>query len=370
VTYTSWRSAAVALVVFVICFGTSAYPQSPNTASVVVLVADSTGAALPGAEVRAVSDGGLTARASVSSESGSATLPALSVAGVYTISVIKAGFARQDVKDIVLRAGETVTVRVKLVAIGGTNEVTVYGTARGVRNDPELGARLDAAQIEDVPLLGRKLSYLPLLNAAFRQAKGTGDLFMNSVYVVTGAGGRRQADYIVDGATGDEPWGRQTMFLTLPVGAVQEMNVMSRAFSAEFGWTSSTAVNVVTKSGTNVLHGEALFLGRPGGLQSDTFAADLQCPSAIATCRPPMLANNPAAIIPPDIPDSLAQGSIAIGGPLRQDRMQFFLAADATKQDRTAAITSRSCPRAAPLSATTVRRWSTAGSITSCRPPR
>src|SRR5205807_8714646 len=111
--------------------------------------------------------------------------------------------------------------------------------------------------------------------------KGTGGLFMNSVYVVTGAGGRRQADYVVGGATGDEPWGRQTMFSTIPVAAVQEMNVMSRAFSAEFGWTSSAAVNIVTKAGTNTLHGEALFLGRPGGMQARAFSADAQCPQSV-----------------------------------------------------------------------------------------
>jgi hypothetical protein len=72
---------------------------------------------------------------------------------------------------------------------------------------------------------------------------------MNSIFVATGAGGRREADFVVDGATGDEPWGRQTLFSTIPIGAVHEMNVMSRAFSAEFGWTSSAAVNIVTKIG-------------------------------------------------------------------------------------------------------------------------
>src|SRR6202011_6129362 len=182
--------------------------------------------------------------------------------------------------------GETASVHVMLVA-SGRSEVTVYGTTEGVRNDPELGRRFDSEQVEEMPLLGRKISALPLLNAAFRNAKGTGDLFMNSVYFVTGAGGRRQADFIVDGATGDEPWGRQTMFSTIPVGAIQEMNVMSRAFSAEFGWTSSAGINIVTKSGTNATHGETLFLGRPGGLQAKTFSADQQCPSTISSCVPP-----------------------------------------------------------------------------------
>ncbi len=341
---TFYRFVLLPIIVWCCTAAAPALAQSPNTASLVVLVSDSTGTALSGADVRAISDAGLAARAGVSDADGAATLTALPIGGAYRISVDKPGFAHQDVKDIALRAGETATVRVKLVAMGGTSEVTVYGTTHGVRTDPELGTRLDAEQISETPLLGRKISYLPLLSAAFRQAKGTGDLFMNSVYVVTGAGGRRQADFIVDGATGDEPWGRQTMFLTLPVSAVQEMNVMSRAFSSEFGWTSSTAINVVTKSGTNVLHGEALFLGRPGAWQADTFSADRQCPASIATCKPPTLASNPVALVPPDIPDALAQGSLALGGPIQRDRMQFFVAADATKQDRTAAITSPLVP--------------------------
>jgi hypothetical protein len=46
----------------------------------------------------------------------------------------------------------------------------------------------------------------------------------------------------------------------LPLNAVQEVNVLTNAFSAEFGWTSGPALNFVTKSGTNGFHGEGLFL--------------------------------------------------------------------------------------------------------------
>ena len=42
---------------------------------------------------------------------------------------------------------------------------------------------------------------------------------------------------MLDGASNDEGWGRQTMLATVPLGAVQEMTVLSNAFSAEFGWT-------------------------------------------------------------------------------------------------------------------------------------
>ena len=48
-------------------------------------------------------------------------------------------------------------------------------------------------------------------------------------------------------------WGRQTAIATVPLGAIQEMTVLSNAFSSEFGWTSGPALNIVTKSGTNEL---------------------------------------------------------------------------------------------------------------------
>jgi carboxypeptidase family protein/TonB-dependent receptor-like protein len=295
------------------------YAQSPNTATIVVKVADESGAAVADAHVVvANAQTGVTREAS-SGEDGSATVAALPLTGTYTVTVSKTGFlTASDVRDLRLSAGETATLLVKLLVGTQSSEVTVYGTAGGVRADPELGRRLDADDIEQTPILGRKISALTTLNAAFRPARGTGDLFMNSIFAVTGAGGRRQTAYTTDGATNDDPWGRQTMMTTLPVSAIQEVQVLSNAFSAEFGWTSSAAVNVVTKAGTNSVKGDALFLGRPGGLQAKT------------------VGSLPA----PDVPDALAQISGSIGGPIVKDRTQYFGAFDYTHQDRTAPITS------------------------------
>ncbi len=318
--------------------------QSPNTAAVTVVVVDQSGAVVPDAAISIANTMTGAARDAVSGGDGLATITGLSLTGTYTVTVKKAGFADERVSDVVLRGNETATIRVRLVATGGTSEVTVYGTAGGVRADAEIGTRLDAPRLDETPVLGRKITALPLQSAAFRSAKGTGDLYLNAVYSVTGAGGRRQTDFIVDGATGDDPWGRQTMFSTLPLGAVEEMDVQSRAFSAEFGWTSSTAINIVTKSGTNVTHGDALFLGRPGGAQPTTFSADNQCPSSVSTCVAPTKNGAPTPIIPPDIPDVLGQGSLSLGGALVQDKTHYFLAMDYTRQNRTASITSPLSP--------------------------
>src|SRR5262249_59182875 len=111
----------------------------------------------------------------------------------------------------------------------------VYGRTAGVRADAQIGRRLDSQQIDETPILGRKVSTVPLLNSAFRSAKGTGDLFVNVTYCATGAGSRRTTTFTIDGVNNDEGWGRQTMMSTVPLGAVQEMTALSNAFSAELG---------------------------------------------------------------------------------------------------------------------------------------
>jgi hypothetical protein len=319
--------------------------QSPNTATIVVEVTDQSGAAVPEASVAAVNGQTGVRREARTGTDGSATLAALPLTGTYVISVSKPGFAgQQDARDLTLRAGETASVRVKLLLGPEKSQVTVYGTAEGIRADPQLGRRLAATEIDETPILGRKATNLPLLNAAFRPARGTGDLFVNATFSVTGAGGRRQTAVTMDGATNDDPWGRQTMMATVPVGAIQEMTVLSNAFSAEFGWTSSAAVNIVTKAGTNALHGEGLFLVRPAGLQAKTLGTGAQCPRSIPTCVAPSRHGVPDAIVAPDIPDSLAQVSGAIGGPIVKDRTHYFAAVDYTHQDRTAPVTSPLVP--------------------------
>jgi hypothetical protein len=306
--------------------------QSPNTATIVVVVVDQTGAVVPGAKVTVLNTATGATREAISGSDGTVTMPALSLTGTYAVRVSKEGFGDEERKEITLRSGETATLKVNLLVGGGASEVTVYGTAEGVRADPQIGRRLDTHQIDETPILGRKLSSLPLINSAFRQGKGTGDLFVNQTYFITGAGSRRTTTFILDGANNDEAWGRQTMMATVPLGAVQEVTMLTNAFSAEYGWTAGPALNVVTKSGTNALRGEALYMNRIGSMQAKTFSTSGFCPPSVESCVTP---STLAAINPVDIPDALSQYSGSIGGPLVKDRTFFFLTADYTRQDRT-----------------------------------
>src|SRR5262249_31942456 len=158
--------------------------QSPNTSSLMVVVVDQAGDVIKDARISVVNDATAASREAVSGNDGSANIPALSLTGTYTVSVTKEGFATEERKEIALRSGETATLKVTLQVGSSKSEVTVYGTAAGVRTNPQIGLPLDSPQINETPILGRKVTTLPLLNSAFRQAKGTGDLFVNATYFV------------------------------------------------------------------------------------------------------------------------------------------------------------------------------------------
>src|SRR5262249_1404480 len=161
--------------------------QSPNTSSIIVLVSDQSGGVVADAKVSVINNQTGAIRDLTSGPDGAATVSALPLNGTYTINVTKQGFGAEERNDVTLRAGETATLRVKLLVGSEKSEVTVYGTTQGVRADAQIGRRLDSATIDETPILGRKISSLPLLNSAFRQAKGTGDLFVNATYFATGA---------------------------------------------------------------------------------------------------------------------------------------------------------------------------------------
>lgn len=312
--------------------------QSPNTATMVVHVVDQNGAVVRGANVSVVNTATGASREAVSGDEGTATIAALPLTGEYKVNVAMSGFTAEDVTGLMLRAGETATVKIKLVASGGQSEVTVFGTTEGVRADAQIGRRLDSPLIDETPILGRKATTLPLLNSAFRQGKGTGDLFVNATYFITGVGSRRATTFLLDGANNDEGWGRQTAIATVPIGAIQEVNVLSNAFSSEFGWTSGPALNIVTKAGTNGVHGELVYLNRPGGgWQAKSFSTKGFCPPSVGSCfTPPSL----QTISPIDIPDELQQFSGSIGGPIKKEKTFYFFTADYTRQNRTTFLSS------------------------------
>src|SRR5690349_12674732 len=110
--------------------------QSPNTATIIVDVTDQSGAAIRDAKVAVTNAATGAVREAQSGSYGRVTIPALSLTGTYTVNVSKTGFGAEERKDIVLRSGESAMLTVKLQVGAQQAEITVFGTAEGVRADP------------------------------------------------------------------------------------------------------------------------------------------------------------------------------------------------------------------------------------------
>jgi hypothetical protein len=302
--------------------------QTPDTATISGQVVDASHAAISGVQVVVRnSQTGLERRA-VTNDAGQFSVAALPIGGAYSVTAGKSGFAEGQTSALTLTGGATATVTLELAVAGGQTQVTVTGVAGEVRADePQLGVRIDAAQAQEMPLLNRRITGLPLLNAANRPAINQGDIFMNQFLFTTNGAGRRQTWFEIDGANGNDSWGRQTTFSSLPLQSLQEMTVLSNAFSAEYGGSTGSVVNIVTKSGTSEFHGEALEVWRP----SATAAALAGFTAATA--------NTGNAITS----DTLGQSALGLSGPLGGQTF-FSVGGEFSRQDRTSPVISPVAP--------------------------
>jgi hypothetical protein len=304
--------------------------QTPDTAILHGQIQDTTHAAISGATVQATNSlTGLT-RSTLTDAKGNFTLGGLPVAGTYEVRSEKSGFAVAMVKHVSLAGGSAANVTITLNVEAARTAVTVEGSAYDVRLDqPQLGDRLNALQIEETPTLNRRITFLPLLDSANRPAINQGDVFMNQELFTTNGAGRRQTWFEIDGANGNDGWGRQTIFTNIPQDAVEEMTVLTNAFSAEYGWGTGSVVNIVTRSGGDKLHGDVLGLYRPSGPEAKL--------SGFTTSN--------AASGNDIVNDSLAQFAGALGGKLfKNDPTHFFAAFEETQQNRASPVVSVLAP--------------------------
>lgn len=295
--------------------------QSSDTAAIRGQILDPSGASITSATVQLSNTATGLKRTVQSTAGGSYTLSDLPLTGSYELSVQHPGFALKTAGPIQLRAGEIATVTFTLAPESARSEVFVIGTVEGIRADSaENGTRLDSRQIQETPVLGRKLTTIPLLDSSVRPARGTGDLFLNNTLFVIQGGGRRQTSWVVDGGNADDAWGRQTIFSNIPLAAIQEVTVLTNALSSEYGRNTGGVVNVNTATGTNTFHGDFLENWRPGGIE----------------------ARNPVAIRRTE--DTLSQTSGMFAGPIVANKTHFLVSGEYNHQNHDAAITSPLAP--------------------------
>lgn len=309
-------------------FSCALIAQTPDTATIQGQVTDQSHAAVVGAEVSVTNSVTLQKRSAQTDSSGNFVFAGLPVSGSYSVAAEKPGLVSPKIGDVTLAGGSTATLDLQLDVAGGQAHVTVTGVVGEVRTDgPQLGDRLDSQKMEETPLLSRRITYLPLLNAANRPAINQGDVFMNQNLFTTNGAGRRQTTFEVDGSTGNDLWGRQTIFSTIPLSGVQEMTILENVFSAEYGGSTGSAVNIITKTGTNRFHGDVLELWRPAATSANLSGFTAQT----ATSGNALTS------------DQMDQTAISLSGPLGT-RTQFFLAGEYSREDKDSPVTSPIAP--------------------------
>ena len=304
--------------------------QTPDTATLQGVVVDAHGAVVKGARITAANETTGLVRSALSDASGAFTLAGLPVAGKFTVTVEKNGFARIALPQVQLVAGSRAELNFTLRVEGQSSSVTVSGTAGEVRVDqPQLGVYLDQQQMQQTPLPFRRITYLPLLEAANRPAISQGDVFMNEDLFNTNGAGRRQAWFEVDGANAVDMWGRQTVFTNIPLLAVSEMTVLTNAYSSAYGAGTGSVVNMVTRSGGDHLHGELLELWRPAGAEASLEGFT----TANATSGNEITS------------DRVGQTAASLSGPLgASSKTHFFLAGEWNREAKASPVTAPVAP--------------------------
>src|SRR5215475_3375794 len=266
-------------------------------------VTDSSGGAIAGATVQLINEATHSTREVQTSSTGEYIFIEVPVS-TYELQVSQTGFKKLSRKGVPLNLNEVVSVDLQLQVGGSTETIEVTGAPPVVdTTSTQLGAVVDARSSTQLPLNQRDVYQLLQLQPGVQSQLGN-DLFYGSdrAGVVTVNGGRgRSNNYTVNGGDGND------LFANLPAvepspDSIDEFRVISNAFDAEYGRNSGAVVNVVTKSGTNELHGSFYEFFRNDVLNAHQFSF------------------SPA----PKTPFKQNQFGGTLGGPIKRDKTFFF----------------------------------------------
>jgi len=239
-----------------------------TTATVSGTLADTTGAVIPGVKVTVTNTATQITREGVSDGQGRFQVPNLQP-GPYSVTVSTPGFETFVQKNITLQIGQEFVLPVKLL-LGSTNEqITVTSEPPQVNTTQNTVSQVvDEKAIENLPLNGRDFSQLPLTTAGVTASRNIStSTTMGYGAKIVMAGSRPDVTgWLMDGTNikGITNYGTpaDVSGAMLGVGAMQEFQTVVTGFEADFGQTSGGVINMLTKSGTNNIHGEAYFYAR------------------------------------------------------------------------------------------------------------
>jgi len=296
-------SLATLLACFAL-FAGSAFAQTTTTGSIEGVVTDSTGAAVPGVTVTATRQGGRVTSATTNEE-GFFRISNVEP-GIYTVSIEAAkGFAKYEQADVSVNLSRTSTITVQLRPQGAAETVTVTagsGAAIDVTQNTT-GTNISTEQFSNFPTQRTVQSLYTIAPTVTRSGLRDSSGRERDPSVAGSSG--PENNYILDGVTVTDPaFGGSGA--NLPFEFVQEIEIKTGAYGADIGRATGGVFNVITKSGTNEIHGDAYAY-----FVAESFVREVKS-SAI-----PFTGAAPNGY-------SEVDAGFDIGGPIIKDKLWFF----------------------------------------------
>ena len=291
-------------------------------------IKDTSGANIPGATVTATNQGSQEAHKATSNQEGYYSFPQLFV-GRYDVSVEASGFKKYSRTGVIVDAQSKVAVDIELTVGAISEQITVESSAAQVQTDSaSVGSLVDDKQIQNLTLNGRNPVYLAALTPGVVSGAGIGtfdpDSVSNGGFNINGG---RADEYVVmvDGAVATRTRSSGSMLGALDVDTVQEVQVITSSYSAEYGRSSAGQIRFVTKSGTRSLHGDMVENFRNSALDANSWTRNHSPLTQISSGAAPYRFN---------------QYGYDIGGPVfipkhfnsNRNKLFFFLAEEWTKR--------------------------------------
>ncbi|MBI3262577.1 MAG: TonB-dependent receptor, partial [Acidobacteria bacterium] len=306
------RFFILTLIAILALAATSAYAQN---AQIIGSLKDQTGGVLPGATVTAKNQDNGLVRSAVADEGGSYRVQALPP-GTYTVTAELQGFGTETRADLVLVIDQTATIHFMLKPATVSESITVTGESPLVdTTSSAVSTSVTNEQIQDLPVATRRWLDLAMLTPGTSQDAIRGQFYRGNVNV--GAGLREYSNgFVVDGV--NNTWAEMgEARQNFGMDSIREFKVSTSTFKAEYGLATGGLVTVVTKSGTNQLHGSGLMFFRDKSLTArDYFQATK-----------------------PDYRRYQLGGTI--GGPIVKDKTHFFATYERTDETLFLTVNSR-----------------------------
>jgi hypothetical protein len=308
-------------------FGVIASAQQ-YAGSVAGTVTDPSGAVVPNAQLRLVDEQKGFSFSGVTDSKGGYVIRGVPP-GTYKLSVEAQGFRGETQSGIKLDVSQNITVNFALQVGAVTQNVEITAAAPLLSTqDAVTGQTVDRRFINDLPLISRSVTDLAYLTPGVTEADTQCPTCAANNFISNG-GRNATADMLLDGVTVtnfEQNSGIQVPTYTPSVDAVEEFTVQQTNFSAEYGFSGGTIVNMVTRSGTNQFHGSLYEFFRNQKLDANNWF------------------NNQGGIPIPPLKNNNFGGTV--GGPIRKDKTFFFFDYDGTRS-RTASTYQFGVPSAA-----------------------